>query len=286
MHIRELKYAYSIAGMRVLSNRPASLGKVYTGTDGEVKVIFVEKAVNLAELAGAPGMSSHPEEWLPWIDRSGVTVISSKDGKTVLIRDRDHAILDYAAFLRQMIPFASALQNKPVLHASAVRFEDRIVAFIGASGVGKSTLASHCHGLGFLPVTDDLLPVHVGPQAALIPLAGGTKTSPNWLPLTRIYFISRDPSLEQMQITALSKMEHLLLHLRNGYSELSIANIWRTQFSSCSKIVDLVEAFQLTLPDDIDYLPEAVKILSEIIFAAGEPDPILSPTSRAERTIS
>jgi hypothetical protein len=63
------------------------------------------------------------------------------------------------------------LRNELVLHASAVRAGDRAVAFVGASGMGKSTLAAALCRNGYDLVTDDVLRVD---------LTGGT--TPRALP--------------------------------------------------------------------------------------------------------
>ena len=58
-------------------------------------------------------------------------------------------------FLNQVLPLALARQGMLVLHASAVEIGDSAVAFIGASGMGKSTLAASFATNGFRFLTDD-----------------------------------------------------------------------------------------------------------------------------------
>lgn len=63
-----------------------------------------------------------------------------------------HALLD------QIVPMYLGQQGRQVLHASAVEFSNgRVVAFVGDSGLGKSTLASALAGLGGTVLTDDCL---------------------------------------------------------------------------------------------------------------------------------
>ncbi|MFC4858687.1 hypothetical protein [Actinophytocola glycyrrhizae] len=54
------------------------------------------------------------------------------------------------------------LHHALVLHASAVRVDDGAVAFVGSSGMGKSTLAAALCALGCALVSDDLLRVDNG----------------------------------------------------------------------------------------------------------------------------
>lgn len=49
------------------------------------------------------------------------------------------------------------LRGFVTLHASAVAIQDRVVAFIGQKGMGKSTTAAALHAHGYPVVTDDLL---------------------------------------------------------------------------------------------------------------------------------
>jgi hypothetical protein len=78
----------------------------------------------------------------------------------------------------QALPLAALLHGLEVLHASAICAHDRIAAFVGPSGAGKTTLASRLvvGGAGF--VTDDVLAVesaaddvlvHPGPPFMAVP---------------------------------------------------------------------------------------------------------------------
>lgn len=78
----------------------------------------------------------------------------------------------------QALPLAALLQGLELFHASAICAHGRITAFVGASGAGKTTLASRLvlGGAGF--VTDDVLAVesmgddvlvHPGPPFMAVP---------------------------------------------------------------------------------------------------------------------
>jgi hypothetical protein len=64
------------------------------------------------------------------------------------------------------------LAGELVLHASAVRVGDHAIAFVGASGMGKSTLATLYGQAGYELIADDVL--RVGPAATAYP--GGMET--------------------------------------------------------------------------------------------------------------
>ncbi|TQL69968.1 hypothetical protein FB381_3891 [Nocardioides albertanoniae] len=56
-----------------------------------------------------------------------------------------------------LLAFVLGLRRAPVLHASAVHVGDEVLAFAGASGMGKSTMATLQCADGAALVTDDLL---------------------------------------------------------------------------------------------------------------------------------
>jgi hypothetical protein len=60
-------------------------------------------------------------------------------------------------FLAQALPLAAALHGLEVFHASAVALGDHVVAFVGTSGVGKTSTAAHLVARGAEFVTDDVL---------------------------------------------------------------------------------------------------------------------------------
>jgi hypothetical protein len=70
-------------------------------------------------------------------------------------------------FLAQTLPLAAALRGLDLLHASAVEVDGRALAFVGAPGAGKTSIASHLVGLGRRFVTDDVLAVSAGPGSLL-----------------------------------------------------------------------------------------------------------------------
>lgn len=62
-------------------------------------------------------------------------------------------------FFSHALPLWLESRGVPVLHASAVSFSDRAVAFVGGSGVGKSTLCAGLVRSGCHFVADDGLPL-------------------------------------------------------------------------------------------------------------------------------
>jgi hypothetical protein len=69
------------------------------------------------------------------------------------------------------------LRHELVLHASAIRAGDVAVAFVGRSGMGKSTLATALCADGYPLISDDLL--RVGPDLVVHPGATETRLRPS-----------------------------------------------------------------------------------------------------------
>jgi hypothetical protein len=69
--------------------------------------------------------------------------------------------------------FVLTMQGEAVLHASAVEVAGRALAFVGASGMGKSTMAALCCAAGARLVTDDVLRVDLSEGQARCHLGAG-----------------------------------------------------------------------------------------------------------------
>jgi hypothetical protein len=85
----------------------------------------------------------------------------SADGQTVLCWPAPGVSEDTAQhlYLNQVLPLALSKQGRLVFHAGAVEIDGAAVAFMGASGKGKSTLTASFATSGFRFLTDDGLRV-------------------------------------------------------------------------------------------------------------------------------
>lgn len=84
-----------------------------------------------------------------------------ENGSTIVVDvkpDTDPALLRLL-LLGSAIGIICHQRGLMVLHASAVAFGDKVVAFAGIPGAGKSTLAAYCVAAGARLVADDLLAV-------------------------------------------------------------------------------------------------------------------------------
>lgn len=143
------------------------------GSPADVTVTYAgEREVPVDEVAEG--------EWLQAVqigDRLSYSTVRQADGKVVL---RLHGAAEFhidpdlrrvigwndPAYDLEMFALLTAgnllatifmLRGEPVLHASAVEQEGRVLAFVADSGMGKSTLAALCCAAGARFVTDDVL---------------------------------------------------------------------------------------------------------------------------------
>lgn len=85
--------------------------------------------------------------------------VISEDLGEVTVRMMEGGEPDLAAVLATgtLLSFILAIQEHIVLHASAVQVDDFVVAFVGMSGMGKSTMAALMCADGAELITDDVL---------------------------------------------------------------------------------------------------------------------------------
>ena len=74
-----------------------------------------------------------------------------------------------------LLAFVLTMRGEAVLHASAVQVGDAALAFVGASGMGKSTMATLLCADGALLVTDDVLRLDTTTTAAPTCALGATE---------------------------------------------------------------------------------------------------------------
>lgn len=87
-----------------------------------------------------------------------------------------------------LMAFRLIMSGHLVLHASAVRTGGRGLAFVGASGMGKSTMASLMCADGAALITDDVAPITiVGDNALVTPGAIESRLRPGAIQLTELF---------------------------------------------------------------------------------------------------
>lgn len=189
--------------------------------------------------------------------------------------------------LGPVLGFALRLRGVVCLHASAVEIDGRAVAFVGASGAGKSSIAAAFARQGRAVLCDDVMPVaesdgafHAHPAYprlrlwpdAVESLFGSADALPrivqNWdkrfvdlaaepfrfrasrLPLAAIYVL--EPSDGSAHIATLSSREALLSLIAATYANGLVEGPLRAaEFGIVARLVDSVAVRRLRRGDDL-----------------------------------
>jgi hypothetical protein len=233
-------------------------------------------------------------------DVGGCTIVETESGHTIrfsgecdfrISPDRRSVLVDFAPdFDRGFVPIVLAgnvlasllgLQGKCVLHASGVHRDGWTLAIVGASGVGKSTLAALFCAAGAQLVSDDLLridtngghprcytgtaQIRLRPKAAeladLFPLDARELTADGRIavspPQAQGPTFDLDAALfplpsrraRLLQVRRLPKKDALLSLLRYprvlGWQEAALI---RRHFEICAEIAERVPVFEATIP--------------------------------------
>jgi hypothetical protein len=218
----------------------------------------------------------------------------SNDGHTVALAPRPEVEESACRhlFVNQIVPMALSAQGWPVFHGGAIQVRDAAIAFIGQSGLGKSTLTAHLATLGYPFLTDDGLVLdqahgecRVLPSSPAIRLWNDSKsalmtgtavldepvayTNKSRLlscgelpycdtpqPLMAAYFLG-DGSSESISIESLSQADAFMGWVNNSFL-LDIEDQRRLaeHFKQVAELAVMPIAFRLDYPRRYDRLPE------------------------------
>lgn len=204
--------------------------------------------------------------------------------------------------LNQVLPLALSRQGRLVLHASAVEINGSGVAFTGASGRGKSTLATSFATTGARFLTDDglqidwvngicqLIPSHPSvrlwedSQAALIHpsldlapaveytskvrvLAGkGMTFCDQPQPLRRVYFLG-DGSSASLKIEPVRPPEGLLELIKNSFLlDIEEKQLLAWHFDELVKLAKLPIYYRLDYPRRYEDLPRVREAIARHVL--------------------
>src|SRR5262249_15832630 len=183
-----LEANYSVFGLRLRSNSPLP-GVLRDNSSGnlcdiEVHLGFApypqkesraegEELIYVSMDANAPGKPAL-EIWD--VDRGAFVRMVYEDGTQFwLDRKRENLWATWPAnssaenaisyLLGPVLGLLLRLRGVTCLHASAVAFGDRSVAFVGAAGAGKSTTAAAFAQLGYGVISDDIVALREGDGA-------------------------------------------------------------------------------------------------------------------------
>jgi hypothetical protein len=189
------EYRYAAYGVRLGSYQPLSPLVVAEG-DGEPDVWVLRGALDDRPFEAREGFQIHVAPDEIWIRHSRVGTFLARQGREIVVDalpDAEERVI--RSYIVKAALAAVLLQRgKLILHASGAAIGGDGVAFVGASGMGKSTTGAALHARGHPVIADDLMGVDVRsadtpmalpgfPQVLLLPeSASALGRDPNSLP--------------------------------------------------------------------------------------------------------
>ncbi len=204
---------------------------------GDVEVRVSWRPARSQPIAGeqfSAWVTAEGHDWLRFADVAGGFLLTfpghgqfevSADASAVAV----HPFVETPAetirhlLLNQVMPLVLSRRGRLVLHASAISYCDQVVAFIGRSGGGKSTLAVACALAGASIVSDDCLVVrrHRGGWRT-VPCQAGVRLWPEALALFGWHAEAGDAAAHYSDKRRLDDRNH---HLTFETRELPLAAI-------------------------------------------------------------
>lgn len=170
----------------------------------------------------------------------------------------------------------------PVLHASAVETPEGVLAFSGASGTGKTTLARMLAAAGHGLVSEDLVvlstenevvrggepfvndwarteggALHQGREISWDSLLAAGRLTPR-IPLARLAFPTRQ-NVDDFEDVGLSPAEALARLLVNSFAERAVASLWSGVFEVAEALARSGCVGELRVPEGLFRLETAAR---------------------------
>ena len=217
----------------------------------------------------------------------------SIDGRKVVaypVEGTDEATVEHL-YINQLVPLALSRQGRPAFHASVVTMDGGAVAFLGKTGMGKSTLAASYALCDATFLTDDALiidetvagcramPSHASirlwddsvealvgddvPQAGSISysdkarlLAGDALTFTDEPQLLLAAFVLEREDISEIAIRSLAGMDRYMAWLENSFLlDVVDDDLLARHFEWTHRISSTVPTFALDYPRDYGILP-------------------------------
>lgn len=171
-------FAYSIYGLTLISDMRLTLPETAWRLDANTIVTLATRDAEALEHA-TTDLTIHPEQWFQQILSSGgnlymrwkdcLDLLVARDGARVSCRNLSSYSLELweSYLLNFAISAALLLQGEETLHATVVDIGGRAIGLLGASGAGKSSLASFLTTCGGKIVTDDVLRIGFEKEAVV-----------------------------------------------------------------------------------------------------------------------
>lgn len=165
----------SLCGWRIRSEWPLPELMPWSGDDRPVD-IHIRRGPVPAELPGVtrkhPLVQVNDQNWLRFTVRNVADYLVRGGNEVIIDTPHPDDTPDVALFLLgSVLGFLTHQRGLLPLHASCVSFEGRVIAFMGASGAGKSTMAALFLAQGGRLLSDDVsvIDVHAAGGPVILP---------------------------------------------------------------------------------------------------------------------
>jgi hypothetical protein len=156
------EYRYVAYGVNVGSYQPLAPLVAVEG-DGEPDVRVRRGPLDDRPFVPREGFQTHVTPDEIWIRHSRVGTFVARDGREIIVDPLpdvdEHVVRSY--IVKAALAAVLLQRGKLILHASGAAICGAAVAFVGASGMGKSTTSAALHARGHPVIADDLLGVDV-----------------------------------------------------------------------------------------------------------------------------
>lgn len=282
------RFQYSLYGLQVELPFALPGGASPTDQAPDVVIRFGDVPVTLERIESRGArFQAAPGTLLAWVD--GVARYLVLQGREIVIHPAPGAQEEDLRVLLLGSPFGALLQQRSVLplHASVVATEQGAILLMGASGVGKSSLAAMLTRRGLLCLSDDIAAITIDPNGTprvhpgmaqlhvwpdvlstlgksldslarlrskvgkrTLPL--GDRFTPISQPIARIYHLETDVKTPDLSLSALgpAKKVEALVDLTYRTEFLKGLGARATHFSLVARTVAKVPVFRLVQPDD------------------------------------
>jgi len=286
--------SYTAYGLNIHSDLPLPELVAQEGTP-DVIVRLGNVCFSPSEVVEGCFNANAEETYLFWEDAGKLLV---RKGREIVV-DPVSAVPDEVLRLFVLGPALGVLlhqRGQLILHASSVATTKGVVAFLGASGWGKSTMAATLHSRGYRVVADDVTAVQVDaatgvpvvfpgfPQLKLWPEAVVSLgeaperlpcVEPGWdkrarsvasgfaqeaLPLRRIYLLAEG---ESHKIEPLSPQEGLVELIRHTYGAHFLRTIEASHFIQCATVAKSISIARLRRPRVLSELSELTQLVEK-----------------------
>jgi hypothetical protein len=154
-------YSYTAFGLKILSAVPIdALEPAPERQDPDITIRLTDLSEIRASLNAASQRHRLSADEL-WIQSPDLGTLLMRNGREILLDPPPELDLERIQVVIVGLPFATLLQQRGflLLHGSCIEIDGGAIAFVGDSGMGKSTLAAALHARGHKLMVDDLIAI-------------------------------------------------------------------------------------------------------------------------------